>query len=280
VRELDVGVISDQVARMCQEANFDLPEDVLARLEWALKEEESPAGREVLGQILENARVAAAERVPMCQDTGAAVVFVEVGQDVHLVGGSLRDAIDEGVRKGYTEGYLRKSMVADPLRRLNTGDNTPAIVHERIVPGDRVRLVVAPKGGGSENMSRIGMLTPAAGREGVVRFVVDAVREAGPNPCPPVVVGVGLGGTFEVAALLSKKAAVRRLGEHNEDPELARLEEELLERVNALGVGPQGFGGRVTALWVSVESYPCHITALPVAVNMNCHACRHVETVI
>lgn len=280
MREVNVSLVTDAVDRLCRSSNEVLGEDVLAAFRAALAREESPAGREVIEQLIENARIAREEGEPMCQDTGLAVVFLEVGQDVRLVGGAVEAAVDEGVRRGYVGGYLRKSAVKDPLDRKNTGDNTPAIIHTRIVPGDRVRVVVAPKGGGAENMSALKMLTPADGRDGVKAFVVDVARRAGPNPCPPIVVGVGLGGTFEKAALLAKEALLRPLGQHHPDPAVAALERDLLTEINRLGIGPQGFGGRVTALWVSVLTYACHIASLPVAVNINCHAHRHAEAVI
>ena len=234
----------------------------------------------MLGQLIENTEIAHRQRVPICQDTGATVVLVELGQDAHVVGGDLGEAINRGVRRGYEEGYLRKSIVGHPLTRTNTGDNTPAMIHYEIVPGDRIRIVVAPKGGGSENMSAFRVLTPAEGETGVKEFIVDAVRQAGPNPCPPIVVGVGIGGTFEVCAWLAKKALLRPLGKLNDDREIARLERQLLAEVNNLGIGPAGLGGRITALAVHIEWYPCHITSLPVAVNLNCHAARHKEIIL
>ena len=279
MREIDVGVITETVKGLCMEANFDLGQDVLDAFEKAKAEEESPAGVEILGQLEENASIAAQERVAICQDTGIAVVFVEMGQDVHLVGGDLNDAINEGVRQGYRDGYLRKSL-CHPFTRANTGDNTPAVIHVKIVPGDKVKLTVAPKGGGSENMSRVTMLTPAAGKEGIVEYVVQRVRESGSNPCPPTIIGVGIGGTFENAALLAKEALLRPLGSENPDPELASLEEEILERINKLGIGPQGLGGRTTSLAVHINMTPCHIASLPLAVNIQCHAQRHKEAVI
>jgi len=280
MRQVSVADITAAVSDLCQTANFDLGEDVVTRVRQSLVVEGSPVGREILQQILDNAAIAAEERVAMCQDTGFAVVFCELGQDVRLVGGGLEEAINEGVRIGYREGYLRKSIVEHPWRRKNTGDNTPAVVHLRLVPGDRVKLTVAPKGGGSENMSRLAMLKPADGLDGIRRFVVDSVVQAGPNPCPPVVIGVGVGGTFERVALLAKEALLRPLGRHHSDPEVAALERAILEEVNLSGVGPAGLGGRITALWASVETYPCHIASLPVAVNLNCHAARHKETVL
>lgn len=279
MREVHVKEVEELVRCLFVEANLYLGEDVLEALRRALQQEESPVGREVLEELLENAEVARRERLPICQDTGLAVVFVELGQEVRMVGGDLYEAINQGVRRAYKEGYLRKS-VCHPFSRKNTGDNTPAVVHLEVVPGDEVRIIAAPKGGGSENMSRVVMLTPAAGKEGVVRYVVERVRESGANPCPPIVVGVGIGGTLEQAALIAKKSLLRPLGEHHPDPEVAALEEEILRRVNALGIGPQGYGGRVTALAVHVEMVPCHIASLPVAVNIQCHAHRHKEGVI
>ncbi|GAB4252577.1 fumarate hydratase [Deferrisoma sp.] len=280
MRDVPVQAITETVRRLCVEANTRLGDDVVRAFERFRDTEESPTGRDVLEQLLENARIARDEGLPLCQDTGFAVVFVDLGQDVHLVGGDLYEAVNEGVRRGYEEGYLRKSIVADPLRRKNTGDNTPAVVHVRVVPGDRVRITFAPKGGGSENMSGIAMLKPADGVEGVKRFVVERVREAGPNPCPPTIVGVGIGGTFEVAALLAKRALLRPGGEPNPDPFYADLERELLGRINALGIGPAGLGGTTTSLAVHIEAHPCHIASLPVAVNIQCHSARHKEAEI
>jgi fumarate hydratase subunit alpha len=251
----------------------------MAALEVARAGEESPTGQAILDQILTNDRIAEAEQVPACQDTGLAVVFVELGQDVHLVGGSLREAVDEGVRRGYRDGYLRKST-CHPFTRANVGDNTPAILHVESVPGDRVRLVIAPKGGGSENMSTVTMLKPAQGREGVSRAVVEWVSNAGGNPCPPTVVGVGIGGNFERSAWLAKKALLRSIGAPSPDADLAALEQEILAGVNASGVGPMGLGGRITALAVHVELEPCHIASLPLAINVQCHAARHKEVVL
>lgn len=279
MREIDVGIITERVKELCMEANFDLGRDVLDALERAKAGEESPTGIEILGQLEENASIARQERVAICQDTGVAVVFVELGQDVHVVGGNLNSAIEEGVRQGYGEGYLRKSL-CHPFTRANTGDNTPAVIHVEVVPGDRVRLTVAPKGGGSENMSRVTMLTPAVGKQGIVDYVVQRVKESGSNPCPPTIVGVGIGGTFEKAALLAKKALLRPVGSENPDPELASLEGEILETINKLGIGPQGLGGRTTSLAVHVNMMPCHIASLPLAVNIQCHAHRHKEAVI
>lgn len=279
-RTISCEEIVAAVAKLCQEANFYLGEDVRRALEEAFAKEVSPTGRDVLKQILANAEIAAEEKMPVCQDTGVTVVFLELGQEVAVTGGYLYDAVNEGVRRGYTEGYLRKSMVGHPLDRRNTGDNTPAVIHTRVVPGDRLKITVAPKGGGSENMSALAMLTPAAGRDGVKKFVIETVKKAGPNPCPPVVVGVGIGGDFEKAALLAKEALLRPLGEPSPYEDVARLERELLEEINKLGIGPQGFGGRVTALAVHVEIFPCHIASLPVAVNLNCHAVRHKTAIL
>jgi len=281
VREIESARITETVARLCQEANFDLGEDVLDSLKRARDEEESPLGRQVLEQILGNASIAREERTPICQDCGTAVVFLEVGQDAHITGGDLYAAVEEGVRQGYEEGYLRKSIVGQPYSaRINTKDNTPAIIHTEMVEGDRLHITVMPKGGGSENMSRLAMLTPAKGRRGVIDFIVKAVEEAGSNPCPPVIVGVGIGGTADKATILAKKALLRRVGEPHADPEIAELEREILERVNSLGIGPQGFGGRITALAVHAEVFPSHIASLPVAVNLQCHAARHKEAVL
>lgn len=254
--------------------------DVIAALKKAERIEESPTGKEIIRQILENSRIAKEERVPLCQDTGFCVVFLELGQNINISGGDLYQAVNEGVRQGYKEGFLRKSIVEDPLRRNNTGDNTPAVIHTEIVPGDKLRITVAPKGCGSENMSEIKMLTPGDGIEGVENFVVDRVDRSGGNPCPPVIVGVGIGGTFEKSALLAKKALLRTIGLRNPDSFYADLEKRLLEKINNLGLGPMGLGGRVTALDVFIETYPCHIAALPVAVNIQCHAARHKEAVI
>ena len=280
MRELDVSVVRDTVARLCIEANTHLPADVKAAiLDFQVKEDWAIA-RNVLDNIVENFRIADAEQVPICQDTGMACVFLEVGQEVHFVGGGLYDAVNEGVRKGYGEGYLRKSVVADPIRRGNTGDNTPAMIHTDIVPGDRVTITVGPKGFGSENMSAIKMLKPSDGLEGVKKFVLDTVEAAGPNPCPPMVVGVGIGGTFEKAAFLAKKALMRPLDVRNPDPWYADLERELLEKINALGIGPQGFGGLTTALGLNIEVLPTHIAGMPCAVNIGCHATRHKTEVL
>ncbi|WP_338818385.1 L(+)-tartrate dehydratase subunit alpha [Moorella thermoacetica] len=267
--------ITRAVADLCRQANYYLGEDVRGALEGALTREVSPQGKDVLNQLLENAAIAAAEEVPICQDTGVAVVFLELGQEVQVQGGYLYDAINAGVRQGYTEGYLRKSMVYPPLDGRNTGDNTPAIIHTEIVPGDKLTITVAPKGGGSENMSAAVMLAPAAGIRGVKEFVLETVKKAGPNPCPPLIVGVGIGGNFEKCALLAKKALLRPLGEPHPLEGIAALERDLLESINCLGIGPGGFGGRMTALAVHVEIFARHIASLPVAVNIQCHAARH-----
>ncbi len=280
MRQVKAWDITVQVAEMCREANVCLGEDVIRALKKALAGEESGAGRDVLEQLLENVEIARSEQIPLCQDTGFAVFFVEWGQEVHLTGGTLEDAINEGVRKGYREGCLRKSIVADPLNRVNTGDNTPAVIHISLVPGDRVKIAFAAKGGGSENMSALKMLKPSDGVEGVIDFVVNQVKEAGPNSCPPVVVGVGLGGTFDKVAVMAKKALFRPLGQPHPEPFYADLERKILERINDLGIGPQGFGGRITALAVHIETFPAHIASLPVAVNLNCHAARHAERII
>ena len=280
MRELDVSVIRDTVARLCVEANTRLPEDVKAAIRAFQEREDFAIARGVLENIVENYQIADTENVPICQDTGMACVFLEVGQEVHFVGGGLYDAVNEGVRKGYTEGYLRKSVVADPIRRGNTGDNTPAMIHTDIVPGDRVKITVGPKGFGSENMSAIKMLKPSDGLEGIKRFILDTVEAAGPNPCPPMVVGVGIGGTFEKCAFLAKKALMRPLDVRNPDPYYAALETELLERINDLGIGPQGFGGLTTALGLNIEVLPTHIAGMPCAVNIGCHATRHKTEVL
>lgn len=279
MREIDVRLITEQVRDLCIQANIDLGEDVLQAFDRAIEKEESPVAVDILKELKENARIAKEEKVPICQDTGFAVVFVELGQDVHLVGGSLSEAIHEGVRRGYREGYLRKS-ICHPFTRTNTGDNTPAVIHTEIVPGDRIKITLAPKGAGSENMSRVVMLTPSEGVEGIKRFVIQRVKEAGSNPCPPTIVGVGIGGTMEQAALLAKKSLLRPLGSKNPSPELDQLESEMLAGINQLGIGPQGLGGRTTSLAVHVLMMPCHIASLPLAVNIQCHVQRHKETVI
>lgn len=277
VRAVDVALLRDAVADLCQRANYELGEDVQLALHASRDREENPLAARVLDTIILNARIANEERQPMCQDTGTAVIFVRLGQDVHLVGGDLAAAINEGVRQGHRAGYLRKSIVGDPLfTRKNTGDNTPAVIHVELVPGDQVQLTVMAKGGGAENMSRLQMLTPADGIDGVRAFVLETVQRAGPNACPPVIVGVGVGGTFDLAPTLAKHALLRPVGQPNTDPQLAAFERELLAAINDLGIGPHGFGGRTTALAVHVETYPTHIASLPVAVNLQCGpAARH-----
>ena len=281
MKQISTADITDTVARLCMEANYFLGEDVLAALKEAHDKEESPVARQVLDHILQNAEIAAKEQMPLCQDCGLAIVFIDLGQDVHVTGGNLYEAIDEGVRQGYADGYLRKSAVKQPFSaRVNTRDNTPAIIHTRIVPGDRLKITVAPKGGGSENMSRFAVLKPAQGRQGVIDFVVKAVEEAGSNPCPPTIVGVGIGGSAEKAMILAKRALLRTVGEPSPDPEVAELERELLLQINDTGVGSGGVGGTITSLAVHVETHPAHIASLPVAVNMQCHSARHKEAVL
>ncbi len=279
MREINAAQITETVKRLCIEANCLLPEDLETRMEKLREAETWPGAKTILDQILKNSSLARERNVPICQDTGMACVFLKVGQEVHIQG-NLKEAVHEGVRQGYREGYLRKSVVRDPIRRGNTGDNTPAVIHTELVDGDRIEITVAPKGFGSENMSRIGMLRPSDGLEGVKAFVLETVELAGPNPCPPMVVGVGIGGTFEKAALLSKTALTRSVDEKNPDPYYADLEDELLEKINRLGIGPQGFGGRTTALAVNIEVFPTHIAGLPVAVNIGCHVTRHRREVI
>jgi fumarate hydratase subunit alpha len=274
-REIESKKIADAVARLSMEANFELEADVEQAIARGLRAEESPVGREIFGQLIENSRIARTERLPICQDTGLAVIFADIGQDIRIVGGGFEEAVNAGVRRGYTEAYLRKSVLGDPLRRVNTKDNTPAVIHARIVPGRKIRLWVVPKGGGSENKSRIAMLKPADGVEGVKRFVVESVKIASADPCPPVVVGVGIGGSFEQCAMNAKRALLREIGSTHPDPFYADLEKELYRLVNDLGIGPMGLGGRITALAVHIEAAPCHIASLPAAVNMNCHAARH-----
>lgn len=281
MREINVSEVTKTVSKLCMDSCYYLPEELLAKFKNAVAEEESPLGREILGTIIENAELAKRKAVPICQDTGLTVVFMEIGQDVHFVGGDLYTAIHAGVADGYVNGYLRKSSVDDPLFvRKNTNDNTPAIIHTTIVPGDKVKVIVCPKGCGSENMGAMKMLKPADGIEGVIKFVVDTVRSAGPNPCPPVTVGVGIGGNMEKAALLAKYSLTRKVDEHNANPQYAELEEKLLELVNKTGVGPSGLGGSTTAVAVNIEYAPTHIGGLPVAVNLNCHAARRAEAEI
>ena len=278
VREIDVSEISAAVERLAAEANCFLPADVRRALESAREKEQSPLCRDILGDILKNADIAAARQMPICQDTGLAVFFVELGQDVHITGGDFQSAMDAGVARGYTKNYLRKSSQDNVLgERVNRGDNTPAICHIELVPGDRLKITVCPKGGGSENMSAVGMLTPSQGRSGVKKFIVDTVERAGSNPCPPIIIGCAVGGTMEQAALLAKKALMRPLDTRNPDPFYADLEKEMLEKVNALGIGPQGFGGRTTCLGLSIETAPTHVAGLPVAVNVSCHVTRRAS---
>jgi fumarate hydratase subunit alpha len=279
MRQIEVAEVTQAVRAAAIAANYEPGEDLLAALAKGEETEESSSGKEIFRQLLDNARIAQKERVPMCQDCGLAIIFAEVGQEVHLIGGDFEAAIQEGVRQGYGEGHLRKSL-CHPLTRANTGDNTPAVIHTEVVPGDRLKLTVVPKGGGSENMSRLYMLKPAEGLAGVREKVVATVQEAGPNPCPPIIVGVGIGGTFERAALLAKKSLLRELGKPNPDPELDDLERQFLGEINDLGIGPQGLGGRITAMAVHILMQPCHIASLPVAVNIQCHASRHKEVVL
>ena len=276
IRTVDTDLIIKNVKEMCIEANHFLSPDMAEAMKQAQQNEKSPLGKQILGQLQENLEIAAQDRIPICQDTGMAVVFLEIGQDVHFEGGSLEEAVNEGVRQGYVEGYLRKSVVGDPLIRENTKDNTPAVLHIRIVEGDRVKIKVAPKGFGSENMSRVFMLKPAEGIEGVKDAVLTAVKDAGPNACPPMVIGVGVGGDFEKCAIMAKHALTRAAGEHSSVPYVRALEEEMLDKVNRLGIGPGGLGGTVTAFAVNIETYPTHIAGLPVAVNICCHVNRHV----
>lgn len=280
MREVNVSIITDNIKEMCIEANHFLTDDMKNAFENAVKNEESALGKQVLGQLEENLKVAGEDMIPICQDTGMAVVFINVGQDVHLTGGDITDAINEGVRRGYVEGYLRKSVVKDPIYRENTKDNTPAVIHFNIVPGDKVDITVAPKGFGSENMSRVFMLKPADGIEGVKEAILTAVKDAGPNACPPMVVGVGIGGTFEKCAYLAKKALTRDLNEESPVEYVRNLEKEMLEKINKLGIGPGGLGGTQTALAINIETYPTHIAGLPVAVNICCHVNRHSHRVI
>ncbi len=280
MREVDVKNITDAVARLCVEANIYLPDDLKQAVKSASKSESSELGRKIMCNLCDNFRTAEERGIPVCQDTGMAVVFVELGQDVHLTGGLLSDAVNEGVRRGYTDGYLRLSVVSDPIERVNTGDNTPAIIHTSLIPGSEIRITVAPKGFGSENMSGIRMLTPAATRDDIIDAVLEIVKKAGSNPCPPVVVGVGIGGNFEYSAFLAKKALVRPISERNSDEYYAGLEADMLRKINETGIGPQGYGGSTTALAVNIEKFATHIAGLPVAVNMGCHVNRHAKAVI
>ena len=280
IRTVQTEIITETIKKMCIEANYSLSSDMVKAMRKAEEKEESVLGKQILAQLQDNLEIAASDMIPICQDTGMAVVFLEVGQDVHFEGGSFEDAVNEGVRRGYTEGFLRKSVVGDPILRENTKDNTPAVIHTRIVEGDRVKITVAPKGFGSENMSRVFMLKPAEGLEGVKNAILTAVKDAGPNACPPLVVGVGIGGTFEKCALMAKKALTREVGKHSDIPYVRKLEEEMLEKINCLGIGPGGLGGTVTALAVNVNTYPTHIAGLPVAVNICCHVNRHIVRVL
>ncbi len=280
MREISVSLLTDVVERLCIEANTKLPGDVKCAIESCRACEDGVIAQGVLDDIITNYNIANQENVPICQDTGMACVFLEIGQDVHFVDGNLTDAINEGVRRGYTNGYLRKSVVKDPVRRGNTGDNTPAMIYTEIVPGEQVKITVGPKGFGSENMSAIRMFKPSAGLQGIKDFIIETVENAGPNPCPPMVVGVGIGGTFDKAALLAKKAIMRPLDQPNPDPFYADLEKEMLEKVNALGIGPQGFGGKTTAIGLNIETLPTHIAGMPCAININCHVTRHKTEVL
>lgn len=280
MREVKADDIKKTVELLCIEANYNLPQDVLDTLKEKAYEEVSETGIEILDSIIENAEIAKVKEMPICQDTGIAVIFVEIGQDVHVVGGSLDDAINNGVKDGYLNGYLRKSIVNDPFIRINTNDNTPPIVHYDIVGGDKLKITVAPKGAGSENMSALKMMKPSDGIEGVKKFIIDTVEASGPNACPPLVVGVGIGGNFEYAPLLAKKALLRPINQRNNDDDVRALEEELLLKINSLGIGPQGLGGRITALAVNIEKYPTHIAMLPVAVNISCHVTRHATAIL
>jgi len=277
MRTIHTDKITEAVEELCKSANYYLNDDIMDSIKNSIQTEQSETGRDILGKLIENANIAKEKGVAICQDTGMAVVFVDIGQDVHVIGGSITDSINEGVRRGYEKGYLRKSVVKDPIERINTKDNTPAVIHYNIVEGDKLKITVAPKGFGSENMSALRMLKPADGIEGVKKFVIDTVDNAGPNPCPPIVVGVGIGGTMEKAALFAKKALLRPINQRSEIEYVRELENQLLTEINKLGIGPSGLGGRTTALAVNVEVYPTHIAGLPVAVNINCHATRHAE---
>lgn len=280
MREIDVFMVRDKVKELCIKSNYYIGKDIRDSLKSYRNNEDSEIGKDVLDRIIENSYIAERENIPMCQDTGITCVFLDIGQDVHFINGDLEEAINEGVRRGYKEGYLRKSVVKDPIQRENTKDNTPAVIYYNLVKGDKVKITVAPKGFGSENMSKIGMLKPSDGLEGVKKFILKTVEEAGPNPCPPIIVGIGIGGTFDKAAFLAKKALLRPINERSTDDFYKNLEEELLNEINKLGIGPQGFGGLTTAIGVNIETYPTHIAGLPVAVNINCHATRHKEVII
>ena len=280
MRTINVNTITENIKEMCIQANHFLADDMDKAMKHALETEEAPLGRQILDQLQDNLKIAAEDMIPICQDTGMAVIFMKIGQDVHFEGGSLEDAINEGVRQGYVEGYLRKSVGKDPVRRGNTGDNTPAMLYTEIGPGDQIKVTVGPKGFGSENMSMIRMFKPSAGLQGIKDFILEVVETAGPNPCPPMVVGVGIGGTFDKCALLAKKALMRPIDSENPDPFYADLEKEMLEKVNKLGIGPQGFGGKTTAIGLNIETMPTHIAGMPCAVNINCHVTRHKTEVI
>ncbi|NMB33457.1 MAG: fumarate hydratase [Clostridium sp.] len=281
MRNIHVNDIIKAVAKLCKEANYYLSNDIERGLKKGIETEVSPKGKEVLGHLIENAQISKTRKMPICQDTGMAVVFMDIGQDVHIVGGNITDAVNEGVRRGYNKGFLRKSVVGDPiLERVNTGDNTPAIIHYNITDGNKIKITMAPKGFGSENMSQLRMFTPSEGAEGVKKFIIEVVDQAGPNPCPPIIVGVGIGGTMEKAAFLAKKALLRPIDVGNQQAQIKKMEDELLENINRLGIGPAGLGGRLTALAVNIEVFPTHIAGLPVAVNIGCHATRHAEVLI
>lgn len=280
MREINIEKVQDAIEKLCIEANYNLSKDIFNALYKAKEDETWTLAGDILDKIIVNAEIAKNESMPICQDTGMACVFIEIGQEVHIVGGSLEEAVNEGVRRGYNKGYLRNSVVKDPIDRINTKDNTPAIIHYEIVPGDKLKITVAPKGFGSENMSQIKMLKPSDGIEGIKEFIIKVVKDAGPNPCPPMIVGVGIGGTFEKAAFLSKKALIRSIDSKNKNKFYSDLEDELLEKINELGIGPQGFGGKTTALGINIETYPTHIAGLPVAVNISCHVTRHKEVIL
>lgn len=280
MREINVKLIEETIKRLCIEANYYIGEDIKDALNRSSIKEDYPLAKDILKDIIKNEKIARNEKVPICQDTGMACIFLEIGQDVHITGGDLEDSINEGVRRGYEEGYLRKSVVKDPIDRINTKDNTPAVIYYEIVKGSNIKIKLAPKGFGSENMSKIGMLKPSDGIDGVKKFILDTVKEAGPNPCPPMVIGVGIGGTFDKAAYLAKKALLKPIDYINESEYYKALEEELLKEINSLGIGPQGFGGLTTALGINILTYPTHIAGLPVAVNISCHATRHKEAVL
>lgn len=280
MREIHSDLIRDTIEKLCIEANYYLPHDVRCAIESCRDCEDCPAAKGILGDIIKNYEIAESENMPICQDTGMACVFLEIGQDVHITGDALYDAVNEGVRRGYDKGYLRKSVVRDPVRRGNTGDNTPAMIYTEIVSGENIKITVGPKGFGSENMSAVRMFKPSAGIEGIKDFIIETVENAGPNPCPPMVVGVGIGGTFDKAALLAKKALMREIGTSNPDPYYAELEKEMLDKINQLGIGPQGFGGKTTAIGLNIETLPTHIAGMPCAININCHVTRHKTEVI